>query len=168
LPGQEQGELLPVGGGVVGAEHGAVAALVAHPVHMEDLLAAVRQLDDHIGPVGAHVGADLAHHVAGQAPVALALGALAEDALLGDGLLPGGYGLGGDGKLVGLADDGIGEILGVGNALHHGGGPAHGVAAGVDALEIGLEGGDALLVHGDAVPGENLALNLLAHGGDHG
>ena len=48
-------------------------------------------------------------------------------------------------ELVGLADDGIGEILGVGNALHHGGGPAHGVAAGVDALEIGLEGGPALI-----------------------
>ena len=104
---REQGELLPVGGGVVGAEHGAVAALVAHPVHMEDLMAAVGQLDDHVGPVGAHIGADLAHHVAGQAAVALTLGALTQNALLGNGLRPGGHGLGGNGDFVGLTDEDV-------------------------------------------------------------
>ena len=97
-------------------------------------MAAVGQLNDYIGSVGAHISADLAHHVAGQAPVALALGALTQNTLLGNGLRPGGHGLGRDGDLMGLADDGVGKILGVGNALHHGGRTPHGVAAHIDTF----------------------------------
>ena len=168
LAGQEQGELVPVGSGIIGAEHGAVAALIAHPVHMEDLMSSVRKRDDHVGPVGADVGADLTDGVAVQAALALApsLGR-AEDTLTGDGLVPGDVGVIGDGDAVDAADDGIGEILRVGNALHHGGGAAHGVAAHKDVFQIGAEFGDALGVDLDAVGGEQVAVYPLAHGGDH-
>ena len=128
----------------------------------------VRQLHHHVGPVGAHVGADLAHHVAGQAAAALALGGLAENALFGNGVRPGGHGLGGNLKLVGLPNDGVCEPLGVGDALHHRGGAPHGVAAGVDALYVGAEVRQALGVHLHAAGGEELAFHLLAHGGDYG
>ena len=55
LNGLEQGELVVAGLGGVGAELGAVAALVAHLVHMDDLVAAVGHGDSDIGPVGAGV-----------------------------------------------------------------------------------------------------------------
>ena len=163
----EQGELLLVGGAVVGAEDGAVAALVAHPVHVEDLPPPVGQCDDHVRPVGAYVGADLADRVAGQAAVALPLGGLAEDALLGDAALPGGDGLLRDSGLVGVADDLLGEGGGVGDALHHRGGAPEHVSGGVDPGQVGGEGRTALLAHMDAVGGQLVVVHPLAHGGDH-
>ena len=144
IAGQEQGELVPVGSGIIGAEHGAVAALIAHPVHMENLMSAVRKRDDHIGPVGADVGADLTDGVAVQAALTLAPGlGRAEDTLPGDGLIPGGVGVIGDGDAVDAADDGVGEILGVGNALHHRGGATAGVTGG----SITLCGSSQMHVH---------------------
>ena len=131
-------------------------------------MSAVRKRDDHVGPVGADVGADLTDGVAVQAALALAPGlGRAEDTLPGDGLVTGGVGVIGDGDAVDAADDGIGEILRVGNALHHGGGAAHGVAAHKDVFQIGAEFGDALGVDLDAVGGEQVAVHPLAHGGDH-
>ena len=131
-------------------------------------MSSVRQRDDHIGPVGADVGADLTDGVAVQAALALAPGlGRAEDTLPGDGLVPGDVGVIGDGDAVDAADDGIGEILRVGNALHHGGGAAHGVAAHKDVFQIRAEFGDALGVDLDAVGGEQVAVHPLAHGGDH-
>ena len=65
----EQGELVLVGMTLlVGAEHGAVAALVAHAVDMYHLmLGRARHLNGNVGAVGAHVAADLAHRAAAQA-----------------------------------------------------------------------------------------------------
>lgn len=58
-PGQEQGEFIPIGRGVIGAEYRAVAALIAHTVHMENFVPPTREFDDHIGPVRAHISTDL-------------------------------------------------------------------------------------------------------------
>lgn len=55
------------------AEGAAVAALVAQPVDVDDLAGVGEpwHRDGDVGPVGADLGADLAHLVAGKAPVAL-------------------------------------------------------------------------------------------------
>ena len=75
-------------------------------------MSAVRKRDDHIGPVGADVGADLTDGVAVQAALALAPGlGRAEDTLPGDSLVPGGVGVIGDSNAVAAADDGILAIL---------------------------------------------------------
>ena len=54
IPGaQEQGQLVLAGGGGIGAEGGAIAALVAQGVQMQDLEGAVLQPEGDVGPVGA-------------------------------------------------------------------------------------------------------------------
>ena len=65
------------------------------------------------------------------------------------------------------ADDGVGKGLGVCNALHYCGGAAPCVAAGIDTLQIGLEGGESNGIHLDAIGGEELALHLFTYGGYH-
>src|SRR5699024_7337309 len=73
LPAPEQGELILIGPGIVGAEHGAVAALVAHAVHVDDLAhLQAGHRHRHVGPVGAHAGASLAYRSAAQAAAFLA------------------------------------------------------------------------------------------------
>ncbi len=129
----------------------------------------VRQGDDRVGPVGAHVGADLADGIAVETAVPLTPGLRrAEDALPGDGLGPGGVGVIGNVDGGNAADDGVGEIPGVGNALHHGGRAPHGVTAHKDVFQVGVEVGDAFGVDRNAVGGEQRTVHLLAHGGDHG
>ena len=115
----EEGELIVAGLGVVGAELGAVAALVAHFIHVQDLVAAVGHGDGHIGPVGAGIHAVFAHGMALQAALALTAGIFAHDegALLGDGIGLGHIGLGGDLIGVSRADDFLGKTGGIGNAL---------------------------------------------------
>ena len=165
----EQGELVVARLGGVGAELGAVAALVAHLVHMDDLMAAIGHADSHIGTVGAGVHTVLAHGSALEATLALPADASAhgQNALLGLGVGLGDVSLLRDVVGVGLADDRLGKGGGVGDALHHGGGAALGVTGGVHALHVGLEGGTALLIQLDAVGGHQGVVHLLAHGGDH-
>ena len=103
LGGLEQSELIVAGLGGIGAELGAVAALVAHLVHVEDLVAAVGHGDGHVCTVGAGIHAVFAHGGALKAAAALLAHAAAhvQDALLG--------------LSVGLGDIGLlGNVIGVG------------------------------------------------------
>ena len=169
LGGLEEGEFIVAGLAVVGAELGAVAALVAHLVDVDDLAAAVGGEDGHVGPVGAGVHAVLADGGALEAALPLASGAAghSQDALPGHHVGSGGIGLGGNLIGVGMAQNLRGEGGGIGDALHHRGGAAHGVTGGVNAFHVGAEAGAALAVQRNAVGGHEGVVHLLAYGGDH-
>ena len=143
---------LSAGLGGVRAELRAVAALVAHLVDVDDLVAAVGQLHDDVGAVRAGIGAVFADRVAVEAAASPAAGAAGhvERALLGDGVGLGGIGLLGDLVGVRCTDDGLCKGSGVGNALDDGRGTAVRVTGGPDVFDVGLEG-RALAAHFDAV-----------------
>ena len=167
LFGLEQGELILARLGVVRAEGGAVAALVAHPVDMQNFRPAVGQADDDVGAVRADIGAVLADGVAVEAALALALDVLrhSKDALLRNGL---GHGrVGGIGNFVGvlLADHDLRKLRSVGDAFNDGGGAAVAVACGVNALDVRLERG-TLAAHFNAVGRHQVGIDLLADGGN--
>ena len=171
LPAPEQGKFIPVGAGVIGAEGGAVAAFVAHAVHVDDLpLPLARHRHRHVGPVGTDLGAGLTHRGAAQTAAVAAVGAQLSP--LGQGRLIVGADVG-PGVLAAVqGDDGAGGPGGVGDGLHHRGRAPSGIAHGKDAGDAGLHGlihhRAALLVQSDAVGGQERAVHLLAHGGDDG
>ena len=168
----EQGELVLVGTALlVGAEHSAVAALVAHAVDVDDLmLGETRHLNGNVGAVGAHIAADLAHRTAAQAaglgavalvaaqrPLALVAGVLATGLLVAVGVL-----------VKVHASDGAGDFGGVGNSLDHGGRTATTVARSPDALDTGGGGGKtATTVVLDARGIIQAGIDTLTHGADH-
>ena len=162
----EEGELVVAGLAGVGAELRAVAALVAHLVDVDDLVALVGHDDRDVRAVRAGVHTVLADGGALQAALALALAGHLENAVLGDGVGLGDERLRGDLILVGHADHSFGKARGVGNALDHGRGAAVRVARAVHALDIGLKRG-ALALHLDAVCGHEVGIDLLADGGEH-
>ena len=161
----EEGELVVARLAGIGAELRAVAALVAHLVNVDDLVALVGHDDRDVRAVRAGVHAVLADGGALQAALALTLAGHLEDAVLGDGVGLGDERLRGDLILVGCADHGFGKACGVGNALDHRGGAAVRVARAVHALDIGLKRG-ALALHLDAVCGHEVGIDLLADGGE--
>ena len=89
----EQRELITVRCRVIRTEHSTVAALIAHPVHVENLVGSIGHFNDHIGPVGTHIGTALADHIAAEAAVTFALGRQCQNALLGIGSFSCGTGL---------------------------------------------------------------------------
>ena len=68
----EQGKFVQVGSAVVRAEAPAVSALIAHVVHMDDLvLLHARDTDSDVRPVGAYFHTVLADALTAEAPPAL-------------------------------------------------------------------------------------------------
>src|SRR5699024_3358460 len=169
----EQGELILVRTAVVGAEGAAVAALVTHTIHVDDLAHPhTGHSDGHVGTVGAHLGAGLAHGGAAQAAAVIAAAAIGADvAALGQRLLIVGVDV-----LVHIdvhveVLNGAGGLGSAGNGLHHGAGALLAVSDDVDVLHGGLQGVGvdhslAAVILFQDVGGVLLGVHLLDHVGD--
>ena len=139
---------------------------------MDDLLLReARHLDGNVGAVGADVAADLADGGAAQAAARAVGGHVDADVALArhDGVeLVGADVLLGIGVEVN-AGQVTGDGLRVGDGLHEGGRPAAAVAGGPDVVHAGGGAGRAAAtVNLDARALVEPALDLLAHGADHG
>lgn len=126
----------------VGAELRAVAAFVAHLVDVDDLIAAIGQLDHDVRAVRAGIDAVFADGIAVEAASALTAGAGGhlQDALLGNRISLGRISLLGNFIRVRLADDGLRKRSGVRNALDNGSGASVRIACRPDVFHVGLEG----------------------------
>lgn len=138
---------------------------------MDDLmLGQAWHLNGHVGAVGAHVAADLAHRAAAQAAGLGAVALVAAECALAlvAGVLAAGL-LVAFGVLVKVhADDGTGDLGGVGNSFNHGGRTATAVARSPDTLDAGGGGGKAAAtVVLDARGVVQAGIDALAHGADH-
>ena len=134
---------------------------------MQDLPHGVpRHLDGHVGPVGAHGDAGLAHGMAIEAAFGLAAGVpgVLEMALARQAVGVGHLGFRRDAIGVGFAQHHLGKGLGVRDGLHHRGGAPVGVP-GHEYVAV-PEGGPALGVHGYPVFRQEGRVNPFAQGGD--